>query len=249
MSEQDQVATEAQTEAQPVFSIEKLYVKDLSLEVPHAPQVFLENTDPNVDMRVATESQKLEDEFYEVSVTVTVTAKLADERVIFLNEVTQSGIFRLAGIPDEDVQLLLAVACPNILFPYSREAISSAVTRAGFPPVLLAPINFEALYQQQQQQNAWLKLVWKKRPIFIGCFFGTFQTGICQSLIDSVMLGLNPSIFALQKGIDKDHTGMPARNRQLFMTKNGKAFARKWLGNDAKWQKDKSSDHKLTLFE
>ncbi len=154
MSEQDQVATEAQTEAQPVFSIEKLYVKDLSLEVPHAPQVFLENTDPNVDMRVATESQKLEDEFYEVSVTVTVTAKLADERVIFLNEVTQSGIFRLAGIPDEDVQLLLAVACPNILFPYSREAISSAVTRAGFPPVLLAPINFEALYQQQQQQNA-----------------------------------------------------------------------------------------------
>ena len=154
MSEQDQVATEAQTEAQPVFSIEKLYVKDLSLEVPHAPQVFLENTDPNVDMRVATESQKLEDEFYEVSVTVTVTAKLADERVMFLNEVTQSGIFRLAGIPDEDVQLLLAVACPNIPFPYARETISSTITRAGFPPVLLAPINFEALYQQQQQQNA-----------------------------------------------------------------------------------------------
>ena len=141
-------------QAQPVFSIEKLYVKDLSLEVPHAPQVFLENTDPNVDMRVATESQKLEDEFYEVSVTVTVTAKLSDERVMFLNEVTQSGIFRLAGIPDEDVQLLLAVACPNILFPYARETISSTITRAGFPPVLLAPINFEALYQQQQQQNA-----------------------------------------------------------------------------------------------
>ena len=154
MSEQDQVATEAQTEAQPVFSIERLYVKDLALEVPHAPQVFLENTEPNVDMRVATESQKLEDEFYEVSVTVTVTAKLADERVMFLNEVTQSGIFRLAGIPDEDVQLLLAVACPNILFPYARETISSTITRAGFPPVLLAPINFEALYQQQQQQNA-----------------------------------------------------------------------------------------------
>lgn len=105
-------------------------------------------------MRVATESQKLEDEFYEVSVTVTVTAKLSDERVMFLNEVTQSGIFRLAGIPDEDVQLLLAVACPNILFPYARETISSTITRAGFPPVLLAPINFEALYQQQQQQNA-----------------------------------------------------------------------------------------------
>ena len=141
-------------EQQPVFSIEKLYLKDLSLEVPHAPRIFLENGEPEVDMRVATESQKLEDEFYEVSVTVTVTAKLSDERVMFLNEVTQSGIFRLAGIPDEDVQLLLAVACPNILFPYARETISSTITRAGFPPVLLAPINFEALYQQQQQQNA-----------------------------------------------------------------------------------------------
>ena len=141
-------------EQQAVFSIEKLYLKDLSLEVPHAPRIFLENGEPEVDMRVATESTKLEDEFYNCAVTVTVTAKLADDKVMFLNEVTQSGIFRLAGIPDEDVQLLLAVACPNILFPYARETISSTITRAGFPPVLLAPINFEALYQQQQQQNA-----------------------------------------------------------------------------------------------
>lgn len=150
MSEQDQAAQETQ----PVFSIEKLYVKDMSLEVPHAPKVFLEQGEPNVDMRVSTESQKLEDEFYEVSVTVTVTAKLAEDKVMFLNEVTQSGIFRLANIPEEDLQLLLAVACPNILFPYARETVSSAITRAGFPPVLLAPINFEALYQQQEQNNA-----------------------------------------------------------------------------------------------
>ncbi|WP_107689145.1 protein-export chaperone SecB [Neisseria wadsworthii] len=153
MSEQDQVQDQAQQENQPVFSIEKLYVKDMSLEVPHAPKVFLEQGEPNVDMRVATESQKLEDEFYEVSVTVTVTAKLAEDRVMFLNEVTQSGIFRLANIPEEDLQLLLAVACPNILFPYARETVSSTITRAGFPPVLLAPINFEALYQQQQEQG------------------------------------------------------------------------------------------------
>lgn len=153
MSEQDQVQDQVQQENQPVFSIEKLYVKDMSLEVPHAPKVFLEQSEPNVDMRVATESQKLEDEFYEVSVTVTVTAKLAEERVMFLNEVTQSGIFRLANIPEEDLQLLLAVACPNILFPYAREAVSSTIPRAGFPPVLLAPINFEALYQQQQEQG------------------------------------------------------------------------------------------------
>ncbi|UOO81831.1 protein-export chaperone SecB [Uruburuella testudinis] len=141
-------------ELQPVFSIEKLYVKDMSLEVPHAPRIFLEQSEPEVDMRVSTESSKLEDEFYEVSVTVTVTAKLEDERVMFLNEVSQGGIFRLANIPEEDVQLLLAVACPNILFPYAREAVSNTITRAGFPPVLLAPINFEAMYQQNQEGNA-----------------------------------------------------------------------------------------------
>ena len=135
-------------ELQPVFSIEKLYVKDMSLEVPHAPKIFLEQGEPEVDMRVSTESTKLEDEFYEVSVTVTVTAKLEDGRVMFLNEVAQGGIFRLTHIPEEDMQLLLAVACPNILFPYAREAVSATITRAGFPPVLLAPINFEAMYQQ-----------------------------------------------------------------------------------------------------
>ena len=139
-------------ELQPVFSVERLYVKDLSLEVPHAPQIFLEQGEPEVDMRVSTGNTKLEDGFY--SVDVTVTAKLNEERTMFLNEVTQSGIFRLENIPEEDVQLLLGVACPNILFPYAREAISNSVTRAGFPPVLLAPINFEAIYQEQQGANA-----------------------------------------------------------------------------------------------
>ncbi|MCS4534482.1 protein-export chaperone SecB [Neisseria montereyensis] len=141
-------------ELQPVFSIEKLYVKDMSLEVPHAPKVFLEQGEPEVDMRVATDSQQLEEGFHEVTVTVTVTAKLENDRVMFLNEVSQSGIFRLENIPEEDVKLLLAVACPNILFPYAREAISSTISRAGFPPVLLAPINFEAMYQQSQEANA-----------------------------------------------------------------------------------------------
>ena len=104
-------------ELQPLFSIEKLYVKDMSLEVPNAPQVFLEQGEPEVDMRVSTESAKLEEGFHEVTVTVTVTAKLENDRVMFLNEVAQSGIFRLENIPEEDVKLLLAVACPNILFP------------------------------------------------------------------------------------------------------------------------------------
>lgn len=143
----------SEQQAQPVFSIEKLYVKDMSLEVPHAPRIFLEQGEPNVDMRVSTQSEKLEDNFYNVAVTVTVTAKLPDERVMFLNEVTQCGIFRLENIPEEDEAILLAVACPNILFPYAREAVSSEVTRAGFHPVLLAPINFDAMYQQQQEQG------------------------------------------------------------------------------------------------
>ena len=130
-----------------------MYVKDLSLEVPHAPRVFLEQGEPNIEMRIATQSEKLEDNFYDVSVTVTVTARLGDERVMFLNEVTQNGIFRLENIPEEDMQPLLSIACPNILFPYARETVSSIITRAGFPPVLLAPINFEALYQQQQEQG------------------------------------------------------------------------------------------------
>ena len=105
-------------------------------------------------MRVSTGNTKLEDGFYSVDVTVTVTAKLNEERTMFLNEVTQSGIFRLENIPEEDVQLLLGVACPTSCSLNAREAISTSVTRAGFPPVLLAPINFEAMYQQQQEGNA-----------------------------------------------------------------------------------------------
>ena len=92
------------TEQQPVFSVEKLYVKDLSLEVPHAPKIFLEQETPEIDMRISTASEKVEDNFYECSVTVTVTAKLSDNRVVFLNELTQAGIFHLANIPEDQAQ-------------------------------------------------------------------------------------------------------------------------------------------------
>lgn len=158
MSEEKEQAKEQPVEQQaadkqPVFSVEKLYIKDLSLEVPQAPRVFLESSEPEVEVRVATESSKLEDEFYNVSVTVTVTAKFGDDKIMFLTEVVQSGIFRIANIVDKDVQLLLAVAAPNILFPYARETVSSTITRAGFPPVLLAPINFEAIYQSQHTED------------------------------------------------------------------------------------------------
>lgn len=142
-----------QQEVQPVFSIEKIYVKDLSLEIPHAPAIFLEQATPEIDMQLASQGTALEDGFFECGLTVTVTAKLAD-KTVFLCEVTQAGIFQIRNIPAEDVDPILGVACPNILFPYARETVSSLVGRAGFPPVLLAPINFEALYMQQRAAQA-----------------------------------------------------------------------------------------------
>ncbi|MEQ6291418.1 protein-export chaperone SecB [Vogesella sp. GCM10023246] len=145
MSEQQQL--------EPVFSIEKIYVKDMSFEVPHAPQVFLEQAQPEIDMQLANGGQQLEEGFFEASLTITVTAKLP-EKTMFLCEVTQAGIFQIQNVPAEDVDPILGVACPNILFPYAREAVSNLVSRAGFPPVLLSPINFEALYLQQRAAQA-----------------------------------------------------------------------------------------------
>lgn len=141
------------SDAQPLFSIEKIYVKGLSLEVPHAPAVFLEREAPEIDLQLATDGQKLEDGIFECTLTVTVTAKLG-EKVMFLVEASQGGIFQIRHIPEEDFEPIMAVACPNILFPFLRETVSDVVNRAGFPPVLLAPINFDALYLQQREQAA-----------------------------------------------------------------------------------------------
>ena len=137
-------------EPQPSFQIEKLYVKDLSLELPNAPQVFLQNESPQLEIQVRNEGQKFADALYEAVVTVTVTARVG-EKTLFLVEAAQAGIFSLRDIPEADIGPLLGIACPNILYPYVREAISDMVTRAGFPPVLLAPVSFEALYAQRNQ--------------------------------------------------------------------------------------------------
>ena len=142
-----------QQELQPVFSIEKIYVKDLSLEIPNAPAVFLEQEQPEIDMQLANGAQQLEEGFFESSLTITVTAKLGD-KTMFLCEVSQAGIFQIRNVPAEDIDPILGVACPNILFPYARETVSNLVGRAGFPPVLLTPINFEALYMQQRAEQA-----------------------------------------------------------------------------------------------
>lgn len=137
---------------QPAFGIEKLYIKDLSIEVPHAPEIFLEREAPQVEIQLGSAGRGLGEGAYEVVLTVTVTAKL-EEKTVFLVEIGQAGIFRIVNVPGDQVEPLLAVACPNILFPYAREVVSDAVTRAGFAPIVLQPVNFEAMYMQRMQEQ------------------------------------------------------------------------------------------------
>jgi len=142
----------------PVFSIEKIYMKDLSAEVPNGPQMFLEREPPSVEVGVRSEAKPLSQEgLFEVVLTVAVTAKIKD-KTLFLVEAAQAGIFQIRNVPQQDLGALLGIACPNTLFPYAREAVSAAITRAGFPPVVLAPMSFEAIYQQQQAQQQSSKL-------------------------------------------------------------------------------------------
>jgi preprotein translocase subunit SecB len=136
---------------QPVFAIEKIYVKDLSLEIPNAPNIFLERDAPEINLQLGTKSQGIGEGLYEVLLTVTVTAKIKDKNM-FLVEAQQAGIFRIRNIPAGEIEPVLGIGCPNILFPYLREVVSDIVTRAGFPPVILNPVNFEAIYQQKNAE-------------------------------------------------------------------------------------------------
>lgn len=145
--------TEAQSQPQQpqgVFQIEKLYVKDMSLEIPHAPKVFLEQVQPQLEVQINTGAENFADGYYEVTVTATVTARVG-ERTLFLAEARQGGIFQLRGVPPEELGPLLGIACPTVIYPYLRETIQDMISRGGFPPVILAPLSFEALYLQQQQ--------------------------------------------------------------------------------------------------
>ncbi len=139
-------------EQKPVFTIEKIYVKDLSVEVPHAPGIFLERDAPEVHLELNAKNQHLDDGLHEVILTATLTAKLK-EQVMFLVEVQQAGVFRIRHVSQQEIGPLLAIGCANIIFPYLRETVSDAVTRAGFSAVILSPVNFEAIYQQQQQKT------------------------------------------------------------------------------------------------
>ena len=140
------------SDQQPVFSIEKIYVKDLSLEVPNAPQVFMSNDAPQLEVQLSQGVQAMDGALFEVTLSVTVTAKAGD-KTVFLVEVAQAGIFQIRNVPQPELDPILGMVCPNVLFPYARETVSDTVNRAGFPPVLLAPVNFEALYQQRMAEQ------------------------------------------------------------------------------------------------
>ena len=135
------------------FGIQKIYVKDISFETPNSPNIFRESWNPKVNMDIANSTTRLSDELHEVVLSVTVTVSFA-EKTVYLAEIQQAGIFHMTGFPDEIQGRMLATVCTNILFPFAREVIADLVMRGGFPQLLLAPVNFEALYLQQLQQHA-----------------------------------------------------------------------------------------------
>lgn len=135
------------------FAIHRIFVKDLSYEAPNSPKSFKEEWNPAVDLNLDTTHDFLEDNLYDVTLKVTTSVKLKDD-TIFIAEVHQAGIFLLNHFSDEQKDELLGSFCPNILFPYAREVISDVINRGGFPPLYLAPVNFEAIYQQRKQQKS-----------------------------------------------------------------------------------------------
>ncbi|SNS18199.1 protein translocase subunit secB [Noviherbaspirillum humi] len=148
MSDQNQ-----QPDQQPVFQIQRVYLKDMSLEQPNSPAIFLEQQAPNIEVSVDVGVEALADGIFESTVTITVTSKVG-EKVAFLVEGKQAGIFEARNIPMEQLDPLLGIGCPNIIYPYLRANIADVITRAGFPPVHLAEINFEVFYQQRLQALA-----------------------------------------------------------------------------------------------
>lgn len=147
MSEQNQ------SEQQPVFNIQRLYLKDMSLEQPNSPAIFLEQDGPGIEVAIDVGAESLADGIHEATVTITVTAKIGD-KVAFLVEGKQAGIFEVRNVPADQMEPLLGIACPNIIYPYLRANIADVVTRAGFPPIHLAEINFEVFYHQRKQALA-----------------------------------------------------------------------------------------------
>jgi preprotein translocase subunit SecB len=142
----------ADQQADPVFQIQRVYLKEASLEQPNSPAILLEQEQPSVDIQLAVEAQPAAEGVFEVCVTATVTTKVKD-KTVFLVEAKQAGIFEIRNLPPEQMGPIMGIACPQIVYPYLRATVADLVTRAGFPPVHLAEINFQAMYEQQQAQQ------------------------------------------------------------------------------------------------
>lgn len=136
---------------QPVFQIQRVYLKELSLEQPNSPTIFLEQETPKIEVSIDVGTDKLAPDIYESTITISVTSKI-DDKLAFLVEGKQSGIFEVRNMADGQLAPLLGIGCPSILYPYLRANIADIITRGGFPPVHLSEINFEVFYQQRQQQ-------------------------------------------------------------------------------------------------
>lgn len=145
----------AEQQQDPVFQIQRVYLKEASLEQPNSPAILLEQESPTVDIQLGVEAQVAAEGVWEVAVAATVTTKIKD-KTVFLVEAKQAGIFEIRNLPQEQMGPILGIACPQIVYPYLRATVADIVTRAGFPPVHLAELNFQAMYEQQQlaQQQA-----------------------------------------------------------------------------------------------
>ena len=152
-SQQDNKTENKEATSGQQFSIQKIYTKDISFESPNCPKIFTEKWEPKNNLDLNTNASPIADHTYEVVLSLTVTTKVGDNTA-YLCEIQQAGIFYIDGFSDADLRGMLGSFCPNILFPYAREAVSDIVTRGGFPQMLLAPINFDALYEQHMQQQA-----------------------------------------------------------------------------------------------
>jgi preprotein translocase subunit SecB len=137
----------------PVFQIQRVYLKDLSLEQPNSPAILIEQQQPTVDIQLGVDAQPVTDGIYEITVAATVQTKI-QERTVFLVEAKQAGIFEIRNLPEDQMGPILGIACPQIVYPYLRSNVSDVIQRAGFPPVHLAEINFQAMFEQQQAQAA-----------------------------------------------------------------------------------------------
>jgi preprotein translocase subunit SecB len=137
----------------PVFQIQRVYLKDLSLEQPNSPAILLEQEQPAVDIQLGVEAAPVADGVFEVCVTATVTTKIKD-KTVFLVEAKQAGIFEIRNLPQDQIGPILGIACPQIVYPYLRASVADTITRAGFPPVHLSEINFQAMFEAQQAQAA-----------------------------------------------------------------------------------------------